>query len=734
MKKVLFAGLLALSTLFSRTALATAPPDEGMWIPALVSRNIQQMQKLGLKLTAEEIYSVNNGSLKDAVIHFGGFCTGEIISSQGLILTNHHCGYDAIQSQSTVQDNILANGFWAANNAQEKPIPGLFVRFLVRIEDVTAKVKEGVAAKIKDATAPLSPADQAKALAAVTGEIAKAAEESGKYYTTVAEMYYGNEFYLYVYQQFNDIRLVGTPPESLGKFGGDTDNWMWPRHTADFSLFRVYANKSNEPSAYSSENVPFKPKHFLPISLQGVQPNDFMMIMGFPGRTKRYQTSHATAIDQDIINPARVKLRDARLKIWKSYMDQDPAVRLQYSSKYARISNYWKYFIGQNKGLRRLGTVKVKAKQEAAFQEWVEADPARKQQYGTVLDDMAKLYKESEETTLPFVYAQEALLAPEIISASIGLRALRDSLKKNPKATAESLKPTIDKIKAALEKFYKDYHAPADQAIFATLLRAYHKDIAKTYHPAFFAEVEGKYKGDFNRFATDVFARSLVSNRAKLDAFLAKPSLKALEADPAFRIADQAATLYFSKVVPVRTEIENKLKALYKTYLKGLQEQRANDLFYPDANSTQRLTYGQVLPYDPADAVSYSHLTTLQGLLEKYVPGDEEFDAPKRLLELASAQDYGDYGFTDAQGKKHLPVCFIGNTDITGGNSGSPVLNARGELIGCAFDGNWEAMSGDIVFDPEYKRTINVDARYILFLIDKFAGAGHLLTEMKIVR
>jgi hypothetical protein len=727
--------LVCLSTFTPRPLRAAAPPDEGMWLPLLISQNIAAMQKIGLKLSAEDIYSVNKGSLKDAVVHFGGFCTGEIISDQGLILTNHHCGYDAIQSQSTVENNILANGFWAADKTQEKPIPGLFVRFLVRIENVTADVKKKIAEKAAAVTTPLSETDQVKAIGAVTSAIAKAADENGKYYTTVAEMFYGNEYYLYVYQVFNDVRLVGTPPESLGKFGGDTDNWMWPRHTADFSMFRVYANKNNEASAYSAENMPYKPKHYLPISLKGVAEDDFSMIMGFPGRTKRYQTSDATRLDLDVSNPARIKLRDNRLHIWKSYMDQSPAVRLQYSSKYARIANYWKYFIGQNKGLRRLGTVDVKRKQESDFTTWVNQDPARKAKYGSVLSTLQQLYKESEETLLPSVYLQEALTAPEIIAHAATFYSLKDSLKKYPKATPEQLKAVLAKLNDAEPKFWKDYHAAADQQVFETLLGFYHKDIPKAYQPTFFAEIETKYKGNFHAFAEDIFERSFFASQAKTKAFLAKPSLKALEADPVWRIANSIFEFTTKTLSPKRSELDNKIRLQYRTFMEGwLEFQAGKKVAYPDANSTQRLTYGQVRRYDPMDAVKYNYQTTLRGLVEKFVPGDEEFDAPKRLIELEAAADYGDYGFTGTDGKKHMPVCFIANTDITGGNSGSPVMNGNGELIGLAFDGNWEAMSGDIVFDAEYKRTINVDIRYVLFLIDKLAGAKHIIAEMKLVR
>jgi hypothetical protein len=741
MRKALLLSLAGLLLCFSPMAAMvtfagrpTPPPDEGMWIPLLIERNIAAMQKLGLKLSAQDIYNVNSGSLKDAIVSFGGGCTGEIISSQGLVLTNHHCGYDYIQNLSTLEDNILANGFWAADRSKERPAPGLTVNFLDRIEDVTARISQFLADKTKERTEPLTEAEREELVQEAIGQITEKAGEEGKYEVEVKDMYYGNQYFLFVYKVYKDVRLVGTPPESLGKFGGDTDNWMWPRHTADFSLFRVYADKNNEPADYSADNVPLKPKRHLKVSLKGLNPDDFVMIMGYPGSTDRYATSHGIELEFTESNPARIKLRERRLAIMKAGMDADPAVRLKYASKYSQISNYYKYFIGQNKGLQRLRTVEVKRAQEARFQQWVEADATRKAKYGTLLADIGAGYQELQKSNLPFQYLQEAGAAPEIIIYALQYNRLYSILSKNPKAKAEELAPALGRITDFEKDHWKNYDATIDRNLLAAMFRFYVTDLKPENLPEIFAEIQKKYGNDFDRYAADVFARSFLVSEAKTKAFLQKPNAKVLEKDPAFRAMRSIVMNYFTQVLPAREAAENKLQGLFRKYLEALQEWQADKVFYPDANFTQRLTYGKVSAYKPYDAVSFTYQTTLDGVIEKEDPTSEEFVLPRSLRELWEKQDYGQYGILNAQGKKVLPVCFISDTDITGGNSGSPVLNGNGELVGLAFDGNWEAMTGDLVFDPEYKRTISVDVRYVLWLVDKFAGAGHIVQELDVVR
>jgi hypothetical protein len=701
------------------------PPDEGMWMPMLISQNYDEMKRMGLELTPDMIYSANQSSLKDAIVWFGGFCTGEIISPEGLILTNHHCGYDAIQSHSTVQNNYLANGFWAPNKEAELPCQGLSVSFLVRMEDVTARFKNEIPANL--------PEDQRSSkVQQLSAEIVKNATAGNRYTAMVKDMFYGNEYYLFVYEEFNDVRLVGTPPESVGKYGGDTDNWMWPRHTGDFSLFRVYADKDGKPAAYSKDNVPYKPKHFLPVSIEGIKPNDFAMIFGFPGRTNRYLVSESIKMALELTNPARILLRDTRLKIWKEDMDANPAVRIQYASKYARIANYWKYFIGQNKGLKRLRTVEQKQKLEKEFNAWAAANPERQAKYGSVVDNLKKAVENFKPYATGFVYLNEALFAPEILSLAAQSQSLAQTLPQDKKVARneEAIAKAVKEFKATADEHFKDYYLPTDKKVFAKLLKMYHDDVPKDQQPAVFNDiVVKKYKGDFNKFADDVFAKSIFADKAKLETFLQKPEYAVLAKDPAWSFANACIQHAATKVRPPYFAYETEIAKWGRLYTQGLREWQSDKKFYPDANSTLRLTYGKVKDYKPMDAVHYDYITYLDGVIEKEDPSNPEFVVPQKLSELYRNKDYGRYA--DKTGR--LPVCFITDNDITGGNSGSPVIDGKGRLIGLAFDGNWEAMTGDLVFDPELKRTINVDIRYVLFIIDKYAGATNLINEMKIV-
>ncbi|MFZ4412115.1 MAG: S46 family peptidase [Bacteroidales bacterium] len=717
MKKLIFV-FIAFCMLSSQFAKA----DEGMWLPMFVSRlNYVDMQKEGLHLTAEEIYSINHSSLKDAIIQFGNGCTGEIVSAEGLVFTNHHCGYGSIQSHSTTQNDYLTNGFWAYQKSEELPNEGLTARFLVRMEDLTQEFLN----QLRGVKTEKERADKIAELSKkYEGNVPK---ENGNE-AVVKSFYNGNEFYMFVYQVFKDVRLVGAPPSSIGKFGADTDNWMWPRHTCDFSVFRVYMSPEGKSVSFSKDNVPFKPKHFLPISGKGVKKGDYAMIMGYPGSTDRYLTSYGVQLAIDVKNPNIVKIREEKLAIMRQFMNADPAVRIQYASKYASTANYWKYFIGQTKGLKRLKVYDKKKESEDQFAVWVNSNDQNKQKYGTALQDISNAYAELAKVELQRWYFQEAIArGPEIIGFSRNFSALLKEMKAE-KPDNEKIKKAIDVLKKSADKFYKDYNLATDKKLLASMLNLYAVNVPKDQQPPLLSTIASKYKNNFAEYTDVAFKKTFFADSNKINSFLQKPNAKTIEKDMVFQLMNAFYDNYL-KYNDQMKQYNEMLERGNRLLVAGMREMQPNKNFAPNANSTMRVTYGQVLDYFPADAVHYDYKTTLDGVMEKEDPNNWEFVVPARLKDLFMKKDFGDYA---ENGK--MPVAFLSNTDITGGNSGSPVINGDGELIGLAFDGNWEAMSGDIAFEPNLQRTISVDVRYVLFIIDKYAGAKNLINELVIKR
>jgi hypothetical protein len=715
--KKLFAILVTLFLSFGFIAKA----DEGMWLLPLIEKlNMGKMTQLGLKLSAEDIYSLNKVCVKDAVVIFGGGCTAEIVSSQGLILTNHHCGYGSIQAHSSVEHDYLRDGFWAMSKEEELPNPNLSVTFLIRIEDVTSQVL----ANVKQG---MSETDRATAVSDARQAIEKKAIEGNNYRVQVGSFYGGNYFYLLVYERYTDVRLVGAPPSSIGKFGFDTDNWEWPRQTGDFSVFRVYSGPDGKPAPYSKDNVPLKPKHFLPVSIKDRNKGDFAMILGYPGRTNRYMTSYEISEQLQIVHPDRIKIRGIKQDIWMKDMLADQKVNIQYSAKYSGSSNYWKYSIGQKSSLEKLNVKTKKEELENQFNKWVVATPERKEKYGEALNMIKTAIEGRAEYYNTLQYLNECLQGCELLSLNRGVAGLVTALtaKDNQK-----ISDAVDQIKKNSSDFYKDYNPPTDNKSMKAMLKLYRADLPAKFLPDFYVNVvDKKFKGDIDKFVDDMFAKSVFANETKLNAFLNKPVVKTIESDPVYLTATSINKIR-EDVSKGLSQFDAGLNTGRRLWIAALMEMAPEKTQYPDANSTMRLTYGTVQDYDPRDAVTYKYYTTLQGVVDKYKPGDYEFDLPKRLIDLNNKKEYGKYGSS----KGYMPVCFLTTNDITGGNSGSPVMNGNGELIGLAFDGNWESMSGDIAYEPELQRTIAVDIRYVLWIMDVYAGAKNLVDEMTIVQ
>jgi len=708
------------------TAVIRSYADEGMWLPQLLGQQVyNDMVKKGLKLSKEQLYSINKNSLKDAIIIFGGGCTGEIVSPEGLIFTNHHCGYDAIASASTVDHNYLRDGFYARNKGEEIKT-ALNVQFLLRIEDVTKEVTTALGSLSGKERAD----KQTEVLAAINKRMSDAAASIE---TRVSPLFKGNQYLAFVYEHYNDIRLVGTPPEAVGKFGGDTDNWEWPRHTGDFSVFRVYANKQNKPAAYDPSNVPLKPKWFLPVSLKGVKEGDFTMIWGYPGGTNRYESSYGIKLATDVNNPTLVALRDVRLKYMFEQMKKDPAIKLKLASSYAGIANYWKFFDGETKQLLKYDVYGQKKTAEDRFNTWAKGKP----EYQHIFADWATAYEDWRPYARARVYLNEGIMGSPLIDFAASLIPLRNALASG--AAKEEVAKVAAGSSEARDAFLKEEDKPSDENILAAVTRLFYENVDKSQQPeAFYKDLQSKYgslseAASYKKYAADVFAHSMVFDDAKWKTFIGNPDLEALDADPAFAQALAFIRNYQQGVGPKYQEFTAKNNDYGRLYLKGVMamEPAKAKMMYPDATFTMRVSYGQVKAYKPRDAVFYDYVTTSKGVLEKYKPGDYEYDLPAKQIALLKKRDFGQY--MDPV-RKDLVVGFISSNDITGGNSGSPVINGRGELLGLAFDGNYEALSHKLAFDKDLNRTINVDIRYVLWCIDKLGGATNIINELKLVR
>jgi len=723
MKKII---PIVLSVLFFAPINISA--DEGMWLPMFIKRlNIDDMHSKGLQLSSEEIYSVNSASLKDAIVSFNGYCTGEIISSSGLLLTNHHCGYDAIQNHSLGDNDYLGDGFWASNLEKELPNEDMFVDFLIRMKDVSKEVLDSIDYNTEEKV-------RNELINSRIEEIKKREIGDSNYWAEIKSFFAGNEYYLFIYERYNDVRLVGTPPESIGKFGGDTDNWMWPRHTGDFALFRVYTAPDGSPSEYAAENIPLKPKHYLPISLDGVSNNDFTMILGYPGGTERYMPSFGVKEAINNYNPTVVKVREAKLNILNRHMRADREVSIMYASKKARISNYWKYYIGQTKGLKRLDVYTKKQGIEAKFQTFVNSSQKNQDIYGNVLKDMEAAYNDLAQTTLSRIYLNEAAWSgPSFVKLA---RRSESFLRALDGGEKEEISVALDKFKNQVEDNFKEYKKEIDKELFVKMMEMYYLGVPKDQLPTIIDSLQRKYRGDFQKWGNYLYDRSIFVDSEKMENFLASfnanfgdVTSSIIKQDPAFKLQKAILTNYFQNIRPSNTAPQKSLNIANRLFIDGLRKMNPKHKFYPDANFTMRLTYGSVGDYAPGDAVDYNFITTLDGVMEKMDNDNPEFIVPDKLVELYKNEDYGPYAGDDGE----LNVCFISNNDITGGNSGSPVINSKGHLIGCAFDGNWEAMSGDIAFEHDLQRTISVDVRYILFIIDKFAGASNIIDELTLI-
>ena len=718
MKKTLLITILSLiaSTTFKVYA------DEGMWLPSLISQRISDMQEKGFRLSAEDIYSINQASLKDAVVLFGRGCTGELVSPEGLLLTNHHCGYGQIQKHSSVEHDYLRDGFWAMSREEELPNKGLTVSFLERMEDVTELVLKGHQQE-------MSENQRAELIKRNSDAIIAEAIKEGKGFRAIVEsLYYGNQYFLFVYKEFSDIRLVGAPPSSIGKFGGDTDNWMWPRHTGDFSIFRIYAGKDNEPAPYSKDNVPYQPKKYFKISAKGVQEGDFTFIYGFPGRTQEYIHSEAVRYIEETGDPHKIALRTLRLNIMNAHQSQSQKVRIQYSSKHANVANAWKKWQGEVKGLRKMKTVQTKRDYENRFSKWAEGN-----EYKGLTEKIAELYNRLEGYNFAYDYYSETVRAIEIGNYAMSIARLYNTVVSESNDTIV----TFDSVKAAelAESFYKDYHMPIDKEIFIALMNEFDKNMPERFKPGYHISQLQKF-GSIEAWADYIFTNSAFTN-PEYTTGLTSADKSVVMNDPATEFFNEYLKWYYSDILPHANSINQELQLAYRDYMRGqmafaeaTEGKHALEAFYPDANLTLRVAYGHIKGYSPSDGVYYTPSSTIKGIMEKDNPEIFDYNIPQRLRDIYATKEYGEWA--DKTGD--VPVCFIATNHTTGGNSGSPVINADGNLIGLNFDRVWEGTMSDIVFDPEICRNISLDIRYVLFTIEKIGKAGYLLDEMTIVK
>ena len=699
--------------------------DEGMWIPLLIEKyNIKLMQEKGFKLSAEDIYSVNKACMKDAVLQFGGGCTGEVISSDGLMITNHHCGFGQIQKHSTLEHDYLTNGFWAMSRAEELSNPGLTVTFLKRMEDVTDKVLVGV-------TVGMNDADRDKVIRANISGIIKNATDGTIYTASVRPFYMGKQYFLFVNESFGDVRLVGAPPSSIGKFGGETDNWIWPRHTGDFSLFRIYADKNNNPADYSKDNVPFKPIYHFPISLKGLKEGDFTMVFGYPGSTSEYVPSYHIDMVKNYINPKMIGIRTKKIEIMETAMNTDPLIRIQYSAKKAGIANSWKKWIGENQGLEKMGTISQKQEFETKLTEWINQDNARITAYGKLLPEYKELYSRLKEYSLVNSYTNEVFFSSgaEAIGFARNIRALADLI--SAKGDQDQIKVMKINLLESTKSFFQNYNQSTDKKLFVALMELYGENLEVKWQAPEYLKLKNSCKGNFPSIADKLYTKSVFTDENRFRTFVTAmnaTSISKLKKDPFYLIAINVTDFLGTSVKSELARLNDQLQNLNKQYMAAQMEFDKSRMFYPDANSTLRLSYGTIKGYFSKDAVYFTFYTTLKGIIEKDNPDIYDYAVPEKLKQLYKSKDYGRYS-QDGE----MPVCFIANNHTTGGNSGSPVINADGQLIGVNFDRAWEGVASDLSYNPDQSRNISLDIRYALFLIDKFAGAGYLLNEMTIV-
>ena len=697
--------------------------DEGMWIPMFLQElNEDEMKAMGMKINVEEIYSINQASMKDAIILFGRGCTGEIVSDQGLMLTNHHCGYGKIQAHSSIENDYLTHGFWAMNQREELPNPGLEASILVYMKDVTNEVMDNV-----NPNSSLNIQERMKE--ANIERIAKEATKGTHYTSKVVPFYYGNQYILMVYEVFKDVRLVGAPPSCVGKFGGDTDNWMWPRHTGDFSWFRIYADENNNPAEYSENNVPYKPKYSFTISLKGVEEGDFTFIFGYPGSTNQFATSHAIKMVTQSENPIAIEMRRKRMDVMEKYMLNDELIRIQYSAKHAGVANFWKKMIGENKGIQRTNGMHKKQVLETRFLEWVAADESRQNMYGGLFGEFAKIYEELTPANFALTVFFEGGYSIELVKAALQFNQLYQTLIKYSD-DKNVINKEVENLKSWAEGFYKDYSADVDRDICYNIL-PYYTQLDKKFTPAFFERVDKKFKGSIYDFTIDVYKNSIFSSKDKVLSFLnnisAKKSLKILKNDPGFLLMSDLLNNYRDMINAIKP-LETRLQELYKTYVRALMEMDTNKRFWPDANSTLRVSYGKVASYVPTDGVKYDYYTTTSGIIEKSLTDLTDYTLGDNVTEFLKSENWGPYAHSDGT----MRVGFAASNHTTGGNSGSPILNADGHLVGINFDRVWEGTMSDMFYDVTFCRNVSVDIRYVLLITDRYAGAGHLIKELKI--